>query len=111
MDTFCTYQQQFGLSGHPFGSTRDPGFYFESRGHARTFSYLRHAVLAGECFITFTGGIGTGKTLLLRKVLAGLEPEGIVAALPIGTAAGADELLVAILSAFREAVSGNSGGA
>ena len=62
MDTFCTYEQHFGLSGHPFTTTPDPGFYFESRGHRRGFAFLRHAVLEGECFMVLTGDIGTGKT-------------------------------------------------
>ncbi|MEO8134280.1 MAG: AAA family ATPase [Betaproteobacteria bacterium] len=106
MDMFCTYEQHFELSGHPFGSSRDPAVYFDSREHRRAFTCLRHAALAGGCFMTLTGDIGAGKTMLARKVLAGLETERIVAAWPIGTALDARELLVAILSAFSAPTAG-----
>ena len=86
LDIFCTYEQHFGLSGPPFATTPDPGFYVESRAHRRAFAYLRHAVLEGECVMVLTGDIGTGKTMLVRKLLRGLGSEDVVAVQPSGTA-------------------------
>ena len=51
------YEQHFGLSGHPFATTPDPDFYFDSHGHRRAFAYLRYAVLQGESFVVLTGDI------------------------------------------------------
>lgn len=107
MDIFFSYQQHFGFTGQPFTSSRDPGLYFDSQGHRRAFEYLRRATLEGECFMALTGDTGAGKTLLLRKLLDGLEKKGIAAAL-IGTVAGPRQLLMAILSAFRAPVTDGS---
>ena len=108
LDIFCTYEQHFGLSGPPFATTPDPDFYFESRAHRRAFAYLRHAVLEGECVMVLTGDIGTGKTMLVRKLLGGLESERIVAVQLAGTVADAPELLHAVLAAFRVPAIGNT---
>src|SRR5438132_1589543 len=108
VDTFCTYEQHFGLSGPAFSTTPDPDFYFASRGHHQAFTHLSHAVLAGECFMVVTGDTGAGKTMLVRKLLRGLESEGIVAALSNDTARDARDLLLTILSSFRTPVFGSS---
>jgi type II secretory pathway predicted ATPase ExeA len=109
LDTFCTYAQHFGLSGHPFSTTSDPAFFFESRGHRQAYEHLRHALLAGECLMVATGDTGAGKTMLLRRLLAGLDPDGIATALPEGTAElDARGLLLEILASFRTPVFGQS---
>ena len=102
------YEQHFGLSGHPFATTPDPDFYFDSHGHRRAFAYLRYAVLEGESFVVLTGDIGVGKTTLVHKLLRGLESEAIVSALLAGARLDSRSLLTAVLSAFRAPVVGES---
>ena len=63
------FESHFGLSGPPFQLSPDPGFYFESRGHARAMAYLKFGVAQREGFIVVTGEIGAGKTTLLNRIL------------------------------------------
>ena len=102
------YEQYFGLSAPPFQINPDPGFYFESRGHASAFQYLRFGAFQGEGFIVVTGEIGAGKTTLLRALLQELDPERVVAAQLVSTQLGADDLLSAVALAFGIRVDGLS---
>jgi type II secretory pathway predicted ATPase ExeA len=108
LDIFCTYERHYGLSGHPFANTPDLGFFFDSRGHSLAFAYLQGALLEGDCVMVLTGETGSGKTMLLRKLLEGLEAEGIVAAQPTEMAPAAQELLRSILLAFNAPSAGSS---
>jgi type II secretory pathway predicted ATPase ExeA len=101
LDIFSTYDKQFGLSGHPFNATPDPSFFFESRAHGRAYAHLRHAMQDGDCFMVLTGDAGTGKTVLLRKLVTGLEGTGIVAAMPNATALDRERVLFGLVTAFR----------
>ncbi len=102
------YEQFYGLSGPPFQIHPDPGFYFESKGHATAYQYLRFGAFQGEGFIVVTGEIGAGKTTLLRALLAELDPAKIVAAQIVSTQLGADDLLSAVGLAFGINVEGLS---
>src|SRR4051794_19175264 len=64
------YQSSFGIAGLPFQLTPDPSFYFNSRGHHRAQEELRRALAVGGGFVVVSGGIGTGKTMLIRTLLA-----------------------------------------
>ncbi|MEI8617786.1 ATP-binding protein [Pseudoalteromonas sp. B193] len=50
--------------------------------HHEAMQVLTTAIEMGEEFIKVTGEVGTGKTLLCRKLLNQLEPDYIVAYLP-----------------------------
>ncbi|MCK7577906.1 MAG: AAA family ATPase [Chromatiales bacterium] len=50
------------------------------RSHQEALNTLLVALRSGEGFIKITGEVGTGKTLLCRKLLAALEPERCVTA-------------------------------
>jgi putative secretion ATPase (PEP-CTERM system associated) len=102
------YEQFYGLSGPPFQIHPDPGFYFESKGHATAYQYLRFGAFQGEGFIVVTGEIGAGKTTLLRALLAELDPAKIVAAQIVSTQLEADDLLSAVGLAFGINVEGLS---
>jgi type II secretory pathway predicted ATPase ExeA len=108
LDIFCTYQQHFGLSGPPFTATPDPDFYFESRGHHRAFAFLEYAVLEGDCLIVLTGDAGTGKTMLVTKLLGEIEASTIAAAAVTATPLDAAGALRAVLSAFHAPFTGRS---
>lgn len=89
--------EHFGLSGPPFGLTPDTSFYFPALPHRDAHETLVYALSAGEGFLVVEGEVGTGKTLLLRRLLntlperwqaafvpnPGLDPQSLYAAIAI----------------------------
>jgi len=102
------YEQHFELTDRPFGSSPDPTFYFDSRGHRRALAYLRYAADQGDSLILLTGDIGTGKTMLVCKLLAELDAKSIVSAHLVSTQLDALELLTALTRALGGVLSGRS---
>ncbi len=76
------YEQHFGLREAPFLLTPDTGYFYAWRAHQEALNVLRVALAAGEGFIKITGEVGTGKTLLCRKLLASTGAEYVTAWLP-----------------------------
>ncbi len=74
------YQQHFGLSEFPFGLSPDTGYFFRYPDHQEALNVLLVALRLGEGFIKVTGEVGTGKTLICRKLLNTLSAEGMVTA-------------------------------
>lgn len=78
------YLEHYGLREFPFSLTPDTSFFF-AYGHYRdAFNTLLVALQNGEGFIKVSGEVGTGKTLLCRKLLNHLEqqPEYVSAYVP-----------------------------
>ena len=73
------YLQHFGLTEFPFGITPDTSFTFSAHGHQEALNTLLVALQCGEGFVKITGEVGTGKTLLCRRLLQTLG-EGVVTA-------------------------------
>jgi MSHA biogenesis protein MshM len=93
------YLQHFGLTEFPFGLTPDTQFYFDLPSQSEALNVLLIALQNGEGFIKITGDVGTGKTMLCRKLLKELHSPFVSAYIPNPhlTAAGlrmniADEL-------------------
>jgi MSHA biogenesis protein MshM len=63
------YLEHFGMREWPFRLTPDTDFFYEHTGHHEALNVLLVALRAGEGFIKIVGEVGTGKTLLCRKVL------------------------------------------
>jgi MSHA biogenesis protein MshM len=76
------YEQYYGLSEKPFSLTPDTEFFYQSFTHREALNVLLVAIRAGDGFIKVTGEVGTGKTLLCRKLLDALEPEYDTAYIP-----------------------------
>ncbi len=76
------YEQYYGLAEKPFGLTPDTEFYFRSFTHEEALNALVLAIKLGDGFVKFTGEVGTGKTLLCRKLLDLLEPDFDTAYIP-----------------------------
>jgi MSHA biogenesis protein MshM len=76
------YLRHFGLREFPFSITPDTSFYFSSGGSQEALNTLLIAARTGEGFIKITGEVGTGKTLLCRKLISSLGPEFHVAYIP-----------------------------
>ncbi|MHB1951444.1 MAG: ExeA family protein, partial [Acidiferrobacteraceae bacterium] len=69
------YLRHFGLKEMPFTITPDTSFFFAHPMHQQALNTLLIAVRLGEGFIKVTGEVGTGKTLICRKLLAALEQD------------------------------------
>lgn len=73
------YLKHFGVNEFPFSITPDTSFFFSSGGAKEALTTLLIAARTGEGFIKITGEVGTGKTLLCRKLMASLEQDFKVA--------------------------------
>lgn len=94
------YIGYYGFSAKPFQLSPDPKFFFGSSGHSRALAYLRYGLSQGEGFIVITGGIGTGKTTLVKSLFSELDSSRVVAAQLVTTQLEADDLLRSVVAAF-----------
>ena len=76
------YKAHFGLTEVPFGLTPNTQFYHPLVPHFEALQVLTTALAAGEGFIKVTGEVGTGKTLICRKLLNELGDNYVIAYLP-----------------------------
>ena len=63
------YQKYFGLNEIPFSLSPDTSYFFAYGHYANALNTLLVAVRSGEGFIKVSGEVGTGKTLLCRKLM------------------------------------------
>lgn len=69
------YCEHFGLNQPPFGLTPNTAFYCSLPPHQEAMQVLLTAIQAGEGVLKIVGEVGTGKTLLCRKLLNQLGPQ------------------------------------
>lgn len=73
------YLYHYGIKELPFTLTPNTSYFFGLPSHKEAIQVLLTSLEAGEGFIKVTGEVGTGKTLICRKLLNEL-PEHFVAA-------------------------------
>lgn len=76
------YLSHFGLNELPFTLTPNTNFYVDLPCHHEAFQVLTTALKMGEGFIKVTGEVGTGKTLICRKLLNELNDDFVAAYVP-----------------------------
>lgn len=76
------YQEYFGLTEAPFSITPDTSYFYAHGHYSEALNTLLVALRAGEGFIKVTGEVGTGKTLLCRKLLNTIEDRFVTAYIP-----------------------------
>lgn len=76
------YLKHFGLSELPFGITPDTSFTYSVQYHQEALNTLLMALSEGEGFVKISGEVGTGKTLLCRRLLQTLGDGWVTAYLP-----------------------------
>ena len=74
------YQQHFGLKELPFSLTPDTSYFYRYPDHQEALNVLLVALEMNEGFIKVTGEVGTGKTMICRKLLNLLSDRDVVTA-------------------------------
>lgn len=67
------YTEHFGLSELPFALTPNTHFYLNLPTHHEALNLVLVALSGGDSFVKIVGEVGTGKTLLCRKLLNALD--------------------------------------
>ena len=67
------YLQFYGLRDIPFSLTPDPRFLYFTASHREVMANLHYGIQNGKGLIVATGEVGTGKTTILRAMLARLD--------------------------------------
>ena len=99
------YLRFYGLREAPFNPTSDPKFLYQSPRHREALAQLLYGVGERKGFLVLTGEIGTGKTTLLRTLLARLDPDLPVAYIH-NTALGIEGLVEYMLADWGAPSSG-----
>jgi putative secretion ATPase (PEP-CTERM system associated) len=94
------YESFYRFTEKPFQLSPDPQFYFDSRQHRRAMSFAEYGLHQSEGFIVITGDVGTGKTTLVRHLLASVDSGQVVAASLVSTQLDADDTLRMIAASF-----------
>ncbi len=76
------YLYHFGLTELPFTLTPNTHFFLALESHNEAFAVLMTALKTGEGFIKVVGEVGTGKTLLCRKLLNEIPEHFVTAYIP-----------------------------
>jgi general secretion pathway protein A len=71
------YEEFFGLSRRPFSMSADPQFLYLTPQHREAATGLIYSILKHKGMVTLTGEPGTGKTSVLKAVLASISGSSI----------------------------------
>ena len=67
------YTEFYGLKEKPFNLTPSPRFLYLGETHKEALALLTYGVVERKGFILLTGEVGTGKTTMVRALLANLD--------------------------------------
>lgn len=76
------YLYHYGIKELPFTLTPNTSYFFGLPSHKEAIDVLSTALKTGEGFIKVTGEVGTGKTLICRKLLNELPTDFVTAYIP-----------------------------
>jgi putative secretion ATPase (PEP-CTERM system associated) len=94
------YTDYYNLRDEPFLLTPDERFYFESSVHSQAMAHLTYGLQRGEGFIVITGDVGAGKTTLVKRLIAKIDPKKVIAAHVVTTLLSGHDLLRMVAAAF-----------
>src|ERR1700751_5123417 len=89
------YLSFFGLNEKPFAITPDPRYLYLSERHAEALAHLLYGINQAGGFVQLTGEGGTGKTTIVRSLLA-QTPKNAEIALILNPKMTAPEFLLTI---------------
>jgi general secretion pathway protein A len=89
------YLSFYGLAEKPFSITPDPRYLFLGGRHTEALAHLLYGVTEAGGFIQLTGEVGTGKTTIIRSLLA-RPPENTEIALIVNPGMNAGEFVLTV---------------
>jgi general secretion pathway protein A len=89
------YLPFYGLAEKPFSITPDPRYLFLGGRHAEALAHLVYGINEAGGFIQLTGEVGTGKTTIIRSLLA-KQPDNAEIALILNPRMNAPEFVLTI---------------
>jgi general secretion pathway protein A len=103
------YLSFFGLNEKPFAITPDPRYLYLSERHAEALAHLLYGINEAGGFVQLTGEVGTGKTTIIRSLLA-QTPKNAEIALILNPRMTAPEFLLTICEELGIGVPDNATG-
>lgn len=100
----------YGLRDNPFQMTPDARLFYASSVHARAYAHLTYGLAQREGFVIITGEVGAGKTTLVERLCAELDPAGFAIARIMTTQVSGDDLLRLVADAFGAPSEGDKAG-
>lgn len=94
------YEKHFHFKERPFTIVPNPGCLYMSAKHKLAFAHLQYGLMEGTGIVVLTGGIGTGKTTLLRFLLGKIQ-RAMDVAVVFNTNVTGEELLRLIIREFE----------
>ncbi len=101
------YLKYYGLKEKPFSLSPDPKYLYCGPSHKEALSQMVYAVTQDSGFMTLSGEVGTGKTLLVNSLVASL-PEDYLSARIYYTILSPKGLIQNICKEFRIAYTDRS---
>jgi general secretion pathway protein A len=101
------YLAFYGLAERPFAITPDPRYLYLSDRHAEALAHLVYGIEESGGFIQLTGEVGTGKTTVIRSLLA-RAPQGAEIALIFNPRMDATEFMLTICEELGVMVPNNA---
>ena len=89
------YLSFFGLTEKPFSITPDPRYLYLGGRHAEALAHLVYGITEAGGFIQLTGEVGTGKTTVIRSLLA-RQPDNAEIALILNPGMNVSEFVLTI---------------
>jgi general secretion pathway protein A len=76
------YLEFYKLKTKPFQITVDPKFLWLGEKHKEALATMRYGIVDNRGFLLLTGEVGTGKTILINRLVSTLNIDTVVATLP-----------------------------
>ena len=73
------YLSHYNLKKEPFEITSDPDFLWLGEQHLEALSTLQYGIQQSKGFLLLTGDVGTGKTVLINRLVTMIDDASIVA--------------------------------
>ena len=76
------YLEHYGLKLKPFSISPDPQFLWLGERHREALATLRYGIIDNKGFLLLTGDVGTGKTVLINRLIKLIDVKVTVATIP-----------------------------